>query len=182
MTTGPRLLLTESVALERAWGGTWTDPSTETFLAEIAHRRGDVAQAAGMLLEALARNPDRIWRSFLARCLEGAASLATTTGQVERAARLLGAAEALRERLGRPLDRPLRPAYERLVTAVRTQLGADPYAVAWGAGWALTEAEAVEEAEAVLAAIAAGRKAPILDDPAIGGQLPCRTWHRCRST
>jgi predicted ATPase/DNA-binding CsgD family transcriptional regulator len=162
-------LLTESVALERAWGGTWTDSSTETFLAEIAHRRGDVAQAARILLDALTRHPDRQMRAFLARCLEGAASLATTTGQVERAARLLGAAEALRERIGRPLDRPLRPAYERLVTDVRAQLGDAPYAVAWSGGWALTEAEAVAGAEAVLAAISSGRKAPILDDPAIGG-------------
>ena len=54
------VLLKESVALERVWGDPWMAPYIETCLAEIAHRRGDVAQAARMLLDALTSHPDRI--------------------------------------------------------------------------------------------------------------------------
>ncbi|HEU5433336.1 MAG TPA: LuxR C-terminal-related transcriptional regulator [Thermomicrobiales bacterium] len=159
-------LLTESIALERASSAEWTASPMEPFLAEIAHRRGDAARAAGMLLETLERNPNRLMRATLTRCLEGAASLAATTGAPKRAARLLGAAATLRERIGRPLDRPLRPAYDRVVAAVRAQLGDASNAAGWDEGLALSEAEAVDEAAAVLAAIAAGRPAPLLDEPA----------------
>jgi non-specific serine/threonine protein kinase len=162
-------LLTESVAIERAWSADWTASAMEPFLAEIARRRGDPAQAAALLLDTLRRNPNRLMRATLARCLEGAASLAAATEQFGRAARLLGAAEALRERIGRPLDRPLRPAHEHLVAAVRARLGDAPSAAAWGAGRALSEAEAADEAAAVLAAIASGRPAPFRDAAATGG-------------
>jgi hypothetical protein len=60
----------------------------------------------------------------------------------ERAARLWGAAEALRERLGAPLPPNERAEYEREVAAVRQALGAEGFAVAWAAGRSLTEEQA----------------------------------------
>ena len=92
-------------------------------------------------------------RAAFARCLEGVASLAAMTGQIEQAARWLGAAEALREQTGRAHDPPLRPAYDQLVAKVRAGLGDAPFAVAWAAGRALPEAVAIAEAEAYLATV-----------------------------
>jgi DNA-binding NarL/FixJ family response regulator len=68
------------------------------------------------------------------------------TGQPERAARLYGAAEALREAIGIPLPPYHRPEYEREVAVTREALGEDRFAAAYAAGRALSIDEAVAEA------------------------------------
>ena len=116
-------LLNESITLARSWG----DPSLATyqapFLADFARRRGDLAHAAMLLREAFAAYADLQAQAELAYCLEATATLAATMGHWEREARLLGVAEALREQIGRPLDNPLRPAYDRLVATLCGELG-----------------------------------------------------------
>jgi hypothetical protein len=73
-------------------------------------------------------------------------------GQPERAARLFGVAEALREILGVPVLRhslsipALRGTYERDVAAIRAALGAEACGAAWAAGRALPLEDAVAEA------------------------------------
>jgi DNA-binding CsgD family transcriptional regulator len=149
-------LLNESITLARSWG----DPSLATyqapFLADLARRRGDVVRAAALLHEAFAAYADLQAQAELAYCLEGTATLAATMEEWERAARLLGGAEALREQIGRPLDYPLRPNYDRLVATVRTALVDPPGIAAWAAGRALPLAVAVAEATAFLDRIATG--------------------------
>jgi hypothetical protein len=63
-----------------------------------------------------------------------------------RAARLLGAAAALRRAIGTPLAPMERPAHAMTVRAISGRLGAPAFAEAWRAGAALPLTEAVAEA------------------------------------
>ena len=70
-------------------------------------------------------------------------------GQAERAARLFGAAAALRAAHGivlRPCDHAL---HERTLAAARGLLGGEAFAAAWAAGQALSQDGAIAEALAV---------------------------------
>ena len=64
----------------------------------------------------------------------------------ERAARLLGAADALFKRLGVPLQGTERAGYERTVEELRVRLGEEAFAAATGAGRELELEQAIEEA------------------------------------
>ena len=76
----------------------------------------------------------------------GLARTAAAAGRPQRAARLLGAAEAVGEALGAPVQMGERAGYERAVTLVRAALGEKALAAAWAAGRALPPAQAVAEA------------------------------------
>jgi DNA-binding CsgD family transcriptional regulator len=70
----------------------------------------------------------------IAVCLEGMASVLARQGEPARAARLWGAAEALRETMGAPIWPVERAAYERLVTAACANLGKRAFAASWAEG------------------------------------------------
>jgi hypothetical protein len=73
----------------------------------------------------------------IAYCLAGLAGVAGAEGQPERAARLLGAAEALLEATGVRLIAADRAEYDRNVAAVRAQLDEAAFAAAWAEGRAM---------------------------------------------
>jgi predicted ATPase/DNA-binding SARP family transcriptional activator len=64
-------------------------------------------------------------------------------GRPERAAQLLGAAEAIRESLGAPIPLALRADYNALVSVIQANLGESVFTRAWAAGRALTPEQAV---------------------------------------
>lgn len=70
----------------------------------------------------------------IAACLEGLAAAAGAVGQLEQAARLFGAAEALRESLGASLPPAERADHDRQSAAVRAALGQPEFAAAWAQG------------------------------------------------
>ncbi|MFE6924802.1 BTAD domain-containing putative transcriptional regulator [Nocardia sp. NPDC057663] len=83
--------------------------------------------------------------------LGGAAAATAALGEFDTAARLLGAAEALRTSTGMPLLPAEQPDIDRATTTVRTRLGADIFAAAHAAGLDLTAAAARELIDAVAA-------------------------------
>ncbi len=78
-----------------------------------------------------------------AKCLEGLARVAAALGHHERAARLLGAAENLRNRMDSPLPPSYRTTYEHTVAAVRSQLDAQTLSRSWTEGKVMTLEAAV---------------------------------------
>ena len=82
-----------------------------------------------------------------AAALETAAKLASSA---DEAARLLGAADRLREEIGVPIWGPRLTRFEELVGSVRDALGSDAFAAAWVAGQALDFDAALEVARRVL--------------------------------
>ena len=79
----------------------------------------------------------------MALCLAGYAQLAFADGDPERAARLEGAAESLRRRVGPRAWPPLRRMEADLVAQARQRLGAARFDQAFSAGSRLTQREAV---------------------------------------
>jgi hypothetical protein len=79
----------------------------------------------------------------MARSLEEFAGLAGRQGQWERAVRLLGAAEAVVQTLGRSLPVAMSEEYQRTVEGARSALGEAAFAAAWAEGRALTLDDAI---------------------------------------
>ena len=79
-------------------------------------------------------------------CLEGLARVAVAQGRMERAARLCGAAAALREDRGWPLPPAKRAKNDRTVAAARDALGEEAFEAAWDRGHELSLEEAVRDA------------------------------------
>ncbi len=112
-------------------------------LGQVAIQLGEHAQAQQFLVESLA-----IWQELgnkegIAFFLEGSARLFCSWCDFELAARLLGAAEILRERIGSPLAPADRREYERILAGLRSALNTDRLATAWTEGRTLAMEAAV---------------------------------------
>jgi DNA-binding CsgD family transcriptional regulator/tetratricopeptide (TPR) repeat protein len=126
-------------------------------LSTAATRRGDVPAALAILHQELA-----LWRDLddalgIAGGLERVAKILATQGQASAAARLTGAAVAIRERQG-----AAGPDGQPLDSIAAAHSGDAPWQAAFTAGYGLTPADAVEEA----LALAAGDPAPAAASPA----------------
>jgi predicted ATPase/DNA-binding SARP family transcriptional activator len=107
-------------------------------LSEHDHKR-----ALGLLREALRRLAELEFRDVIGYCFEGVAAALAFTGEVESAARLLGAAEALRESMGVDLAPAERQTHESTAAAVREVLGEEHSAAEWRLGRELSLDEAI---------------------------------------
>ena len=100
--------------------------------------RGEVDRATALVREALSANRamDRV--AGIAACLQAMAGIVHLRRQYERAARLFGAGEALRERTGTAIPRSWQTAYQQSVEILERALGPDAFTAAWNAGRALS--------------------------------------------
>ena len=115
-------------------------------LGTMAHYQGDYASARSYHEESLAIRREIGDRQGIAQSLEAFAGLAADQENPERAARLWGATDALREQIGVPLPPNNREVYERKVAAARLALGENVFSSAWSEGRAMTWEQAVEYA------------------------------------
>jgi tetratricopeptide (TPR) repeat protein len=106
----------------------------------------DLVEAARRLAQGLTLGQTVGDRTALTWCLAGLGSAAALGGQPERAARLWGAAERLRQSIGCRPAPASRATYERAMSIAHAALGDDVYAAAWAAGRALSLDAAVAEA------------------------------------
>ena len=104
---------------------------------------GQHDRAVELLREALRRLAELEFRDVIGYCFEGLAAVLALTGRGEEAAKLLGAAEALRESLGVGLAPAEQATHDQTVAAVLEALGEEPFAAAWRAGRELALEEAV---------------------------------------
>jgi hypothetical protein len=102
--------------------------------------------AEGFLKESLTLNREIGSWEYFAFCLEGFAGLAGAKAQGGRAARLWGAAEALRKTISAPLSSEGRLLFERSMVATRAQLGEAAWEAAFAQGMAMAPEEAAEYA------------------------------------
>jgi predicted ATPase len=100
-------------------------------------------RALVFLRKALRRLVELEFRDLIGYCFEGLAAVLSLTGQAGPAARLLGAAEALRESLGVGLAPTERETHEETKAALRAALGEDELNAEWRRGRELTLDEAV---------------------------------------
>jgi hypothetical protein len=110
----------------------------------LTHRQGDHVAARAFYEESLTMQRELGCKVGITDCLESMAEWAQAEGQSERAARLWGAAESLREAIGEPLPPVDRADHERNVAAARAALGEEGFAAAWVEGRKMTVEQAVE--------------------------------------
>jgi predicted ATPase/DNA-binding XRE family transcriptional regulator len=140
-------LLAEAEEPLRASGAPWGLGAALSMRALLMQFRGDDALAVPLLRESVALSMSLADTPSLGVELANLAGALATLGWGERAARLFGAAEALRERTGLAIRfAPWHELYERHLEALRAQLDADELAVAWAEGRVLAPEEAVAEA------------------------------------
>jgi tetratricopeptide (TPR) repeat protein len=123
-------------------------------LGTAACRHAAFDQAQALQQESLALRRDRKDSWGMSECLEGLASAACgqgaylrgdskALGRFTRAARLLGAAAALRTSGGFPRSLVEREDVDRATAAARSALGEPVFAAAWAEGQALTHEQAI---------------------------------------
>ncbi len=88
----------------------------------VAMRRQD-RKAEGLLRESLTIRADIGNRLGIAECLESLAALRASSGSEETAAKMLGAAEAIREQFQTPVPEPYRSAVEKCRAKAQASLG-----------------------------------------------------------
>jgi hypothetical protein len=82
------------------------------------------------------------------------ASVAVRQGQAERAARVLGAAAALRDRIEAPVAAHRRAALARIIAASQAELDEATFTTAWNVGQVGTLEQAISEAVGLAEALA----------------------------
>jgi non-specific serine/threonine protein kinase len=139
-------LFDEALQAFRAFDNPWYTGVALASLARIARARGDYAGAAALYAESLTLRWERVGDKMgIAGSLRGLASIAALTGHAERAARLYGAAEALRESVGASVPRQ-HALSARALAKAKADLGEPAFAASWLAGRTMPLAEAVAEA------------------------------------
>ncbi len=135
----------EALALHRELGNKEGIAIALGNLAHVERRQEQASAARRLMMEGLtlARASDAkeviayLLASFAAVCADG---------QPERAVRLLGAADALRQSIGVPVAPLLAPEYDDLLAAERAQLGDERFAALYVEGEAMTQAQALDYA------------------------------------
>jgi predicted ATPase/DNA-binding CsgD family transcriptional regulator len=139
----------EALAIFRAIGHPRGIARSLHGVAYLTFKQRDLPRALASTQEVLALDWEQRWPALFAY-LEDIADIAGRVGRPATAARLYGAADAQRERLGLPIDPPFRPEYERDVAVARRALGEAAFAAGWAAGRAIPDEQAVAEALAVV--------------------------------
>jgi predicted ATPase/DNA-binding CsgD family transcriptional regulator len=111
------------------------------LLGHVRLAQGDLNGAAALYADSLGVRGVPTFVTI--ECLEGLAGVAAGRGQHQRAARLLGAADVMRDTIGFPRVAPDRDHYERLVGAVRAGLGEAAFGTAVAQGRAMGLDDAV---------------------------------------
>jgi predicted ATPase/class 3 adenylate cyclase len=135
--------LSKAKELATAISNPWLAANANHQLGELARRRDDTSQAEHLHHEALTLRARAGLRPGMAESLESLAALATDQESCLEAARLFGAACALRAEIGLARWPAEQAAYDTDVARVRDALGEHAFHTAWAEGEALTLDEAV---------------------------------------
>jgi tetratricopeptide (TPR) repeat protein len=144
-------LFEEALAMARERGDRIAIYNALFNLARVALVNGEHAAAEHMLREAVALSAEIGSRAHLAYFLEGAAAAAEALGQIERSARLIGAAEGLRQQIDEAPFSPFYKGYkpnlslrDHTAAALRSRLGDADFEARRTEGQEMTLEQAVE--------------------------------------
>jgi predicted ATPase/class 3 adenylate cyclase len=120
-------------------------------LGVLALHEGRDADAVSLFAEGLESARRTGWQINIAYCARGLACIGAARGDTNAAARLLGAAESVEERVGAQIQPYARQVFDQGAALVRERLGDPAIAAAWSTGRAMTEEEAASFALATAA-------------------------------
>jgi predicted ATPase/DNA-binding SARP family transcriptional activator len=138
-----RSLFEESLAVLRSLNDNWGISHALSRLALVAEEAGDSDLAQHLLEESISIERGAGLRPGLAGSLEVSARLASAKGSAARAVRLYACASVHRESVGASLMEVGWPDSAPQIAQLRSALGEDEFADAWGEGRAMTLAESV---------------------------------------
>ena len=148
------ILEKESLAMRKEMDEPWGIGVSLGNFAWIALRQDDLEDAEKLLRESLIFRREIEDRGGCAWCLEKLAAVSLITGQRElskkskkhfhRAAKLFGAAEAIRAPVDSTMDLVDIPEYERQVDTIRSHLDENMFTFVWDEGHSLTMEQAVD--------------------------------------
>ena len=137
-----RSQLEKSLTLYREMGDRQRIAQSLCALAKVVAIQGDHTTARALYEESL--TIARVGHKLnIASGLEGLASMVALQGEPTWAARLWGAADALRDAMGAPMATVEQPAYEQAVAAARLKLGEKVFAAAWAEGRTMSPEQAL---------------------------------------
>jgi hypothetical protein len=139
-------LYQQALAVFRQLGSPWGANIVLQNLAYIAQHHGDYDRAKSLFAEGLRTSLELRDGPATANCLAGLAGIVGILGQRQQAARLFGAAEALRDILGAQIQPGDRPDYESSLATARAQLDPITFEAAWAEGRAMALEQAVASA------------------------------------
>jgi DNA-binding CsgD family transcriptional regulator len=145
--TRAHALLTESLKLRTEVADEQGLAWAEIWLARVERAQHRISEARCLLERGLSRAIQAHSRLYTAMGLEELGTVAALQGESAWAARLFGAAEALREQPGAPKPPIERSEYEAQVAAVRAALGESSFQAAWARGRNMEPAQALAERE-----------------------------------
>jgi len=119
---------------------------TLRWIGFVALQQGDYQHAVELFMESLRLSREVGFRVTVLMCLLGLADVFSDLKRDDRAARLFGAAEALRAAIGHLLAPQDQAESEGRLASTRSRLGAATFAAAWAEGRAMTQEQAVEYA------------------------------------
>lgn len=138
-----RSLFEEAVGVAGRLGDDWLQMLPMRNLGLVALKQGDFAEAERWLREGLRglRKLEEQW--LVARTIEYIAQASAARRDPARAARLFGAAEAMRETVRSFQEPEDRADYELALATAREGLGGEAFDAAWEEGRAMSYAEAI---------------------------------------
>jgi non-specific serine/threonine protein kinase len=145
-------LFEEALTLHQVRSGLGGIAFGHLYLGQVTLARGDHARSATAFREAIIGFADALGPSHAVRAIEGFAGVVVTR-LPNRAARLLGAAAAIREGDDSPRDQLEVPVYEQVVATARRKLGEPAFMAAWEAGRGLAWEDVLAEIDALVDAI-----------------------------
>jgi len=135
-----------SLSIYREMGDPWYSAWLLHLLGRIEIQRGEMPAARTYYQQSLALNQQVGEKWMTPFNLEGLASVVATQGALRWAAKLWGAAEALRESIDVPRLPVDRVGFEQAEAAARAQLGEEAFASAWQEGWMTKLEQVIDEA------------------------------------
>jgi tetratricopeptide (TPR) repeat protein len=150
-----RALIEESITILKEVEDRVSTAEALCSLARVATCQGDMAMASSLYKQSLAilqgykyGSQEFANRDSIVPCLEGLGAVLAWQEKPARAmeaARLWGAAEALREAIGAPMPPVYRSDHERAVAAARAQLGERAFSQAWARGRTMPLEQVINE-------------------------------------
>jgi predicted ATPase/class 3 adenylate cyclase len=144
--TAARGYYEESRAMFKALGHKWGLSAPTTNLGHVEYWAKNYAAASSLYKEDLTIGVALGSKVIIAVSIGGLGGVAAEMSQAEKAARLLGAADALVQTAGAAWQNDDRVPYDRGLELARAQLGEDAFEKVWQEGRAMSMEQAVEYA------------------------------------
>ncbi len=141
-----QLLFEESLKMSEEIGDRIGTAISLQNLGYVVHRRGDHQEALSKFVQSLAIMQQARYERGVVGCVEGIAWAMISMGLGDDATRLLGAAQALREKIKQPILSSQRSEYESNISLIQQRMSKDRWTKLWEEGRAMSMQQMLEYA------------------------------------